>query len=140
VQQLRLLKAWAGDPSYDWITGRVNSARAAAGGPAGEMTGRTTVLDCFRPGRRRLNPDLVVAVAAALHPDVGYVAQWRQALQVIGGQATAAAQVRVQDRLPPQLAGFTGRTAELNRLRRALHHGTVNGGTVVISAIAGMAG
>ena len=25
VQQLRLLKAWAGDPSYDWITGRVNA-------------------------------------------------------------------------------------------------------------------
>ena len=81
------------------------------------------MVDCFRPGRRRLNTDLVVAVVAALHPDVGYVTQWRQALRVIGGRTRAAAQVRVQDRLPPDLAGFTGRTAELDRLRQALHHG-----------------
>src|SRR5207248_8436690 len=48
--------------------------------------------------------------------------------------------VRVQDRLPPDLAGFTGRTAELDRLWQVLQHGSVNGGAVVISAIAGMAG
>jgi hypothetical protein len=105
-----------------------------------ELVGKTTVVSCFRLGRRRVNADLVVAVVAALHPDVGYVAQWRQALQVVGGRARAAAQVRVQDTLPPDPAGFTGRTAELNRLRQALHHGTAGGGAVVISAIAGMAG
>jgi tetratricopeptide (TPR) repeat protein len=138
VRLLRLLKIWAGDPSYERITSRVNATWVAAGRPASEMTGRTTVLDCFRPGRRRLNAELVVAVVAALHPDTGYVAQWRQALQVVGGRARAAAQVRVQDVLPPDLAGFTGRTAELARLRRALRPGA--GGAVVISAIAGMAG
>jgi hypothetical protein len=37
------------------------------------------VVDGFRAGRRRLNTDLVLAVVAALHPDEGYVAQWRQA-------------------------------------------------------------
>jgi hypothetical protein len=79
-------------------------------------------------------------VVAALHPDVGYVTQWRQALRVIGGEIRAASQVRVQDRLPPDLAGFTGRTTELDRLRQALHHGYQDGGAVVISAIAGMAG
>jgi tetratricopeptide (TPR) repeat protein len=140
VERLRLLKVWAGDPSYEQITGRVNAAWRAAGRPAGELVGKTTVVSCFRTGRRRVNEDLVVAVVAALHPDVGYVAQWRQALRVIGGQTTAAAYVRVQDTLPPELAGFTGRTAELDRLRQALHRGTVNGGAVVISAIAGMAG
>jgi hypothetical protein len=31
------------------------------------------VVGCFRPGRRRLNTDLVVAVVQAMHPDVGYV-------------------------------------------------------------------
>src|SRR5690242_8363055 len=95
AQQLRLLKVWAGDPSFEWITGRVNADR-----PAAELTGKTTVVDCFRAGRRRLNPDLVVAVVAVLHPDPGYAAQWRQALRVVGGRARAAAQVRVQDRLP----------------------------------------
>src|SRR2546423_11556634 len=140
VDRLRWLKAWAGDRSYEQITGRVNAAWTAAGRPAGELAGKTTVFSCFRPGRRRLNPDLVVAVVAALHPDVGYVAQWRQALQVIGGQTRAAAQVRVQDTLPQDLPGFIGRAAELDRLRDALHQGSGNGGAVVISAIAGMAG
>ena len=140
VEGLRLLKVWAGDPSYEWIKDRVNAAWAAAGRPAGELAGKTTVVDCFRPGRRRLNTDLVVAVVQALHSDVGYVAQWRQALQVIGGQARAASQVRVQDGLPQDLAGFTGRTIELGRLRQALLDGYRDGGTVVLSAIAGMAG
>ena len=122
VERLRLLKVWAGDPSYETIKDRVNAAWTAAGRPAGELAGKTTVVDCFQPGRRRLNTDLVIAVVQALHPDVGYVAQWRQALRVIGGETQAAAQVRVQDRLPPDLAGFTGRTAELDRLRAALRH------------------
>src|SRR6185369_15345693 len=136
VERLRSLKTWAGDPSYEQITSRVNAAWAAAGRPAGEAVGRTTVLSCFRAGRRRLNADLVVAVVAALHPDVGYVAQWRQALQVIGGHTRAAAQVRVQDTLPPDLAEFIGRAAELDRL----HRGTGDGGAAQIWAISGMAG
>jgi tetratricopeptide (TPR) repeat protein len=140
VERLRLLKVWAGDPSYEEITGRVNAAWTAAGRPAGELAGKTTVVDCFRPGRRRLNTDLVVAVVQALHPDVGYVTQWRQALQVVGGQTRAASQVRVQDRLPRDLAGFTGRAAELDRLRQALRNRQRDGGAVVVSAIAGMAG
>jgi tetratricopeptide (TPR) repeat protein len=140
AERLRLLKVWAGDPSYENITARVNAVWSEAGRPAGELVGKTTVVDCFRAGRRRLNTDLVVAVVRALHPDVGYVAQWRQALQLIGGQTWAATQVRVQDWLPPQLAGFTGRGAELARLRAALRRGERDGAAVVISAIAGMAG
>jgi tetratricopeptide (TPR) repeat protein len=140
VERLRLLKVWAGDPSYECIKDRINTSWTAAGRPAAELAGKTTIVDCFRPGRRRLNTELVVAVVQALHPDVGYVTQWRQALQVISGQAQAAAQVRVQDRLPPDLAGFTGRTAELDRLRRVLHQGQQDGSAVVISAIEGMAG
>jgi tetratricopeptide (TPR) repeat protein len=140
AERLRLLKVWAGDPSYENITARVNAVWAQAGRPAGELVGKTTVVDCFRIGRRRLNTDLVVAVVQVLHPDVGYVAQWRQSLQLIGGQTWAAMQVRVQDWLPPELAGFTGRGAELRRLRAALRRGQRDGAAVVISAIAGMAG
>jgi tetratricopeptide (TPR) repeat protein len=140
VERLRLLKVWAGDPSYEWIKDRVNGAWIAAGHPAGELVGTTTVKDCFRPGRRRLNTDLVIAVVQALHPDMAYVTQWRQALRVIAGETRAASQVRVQDRLPQDLVGFTGRAAELDQLRRALHQGRQDGGAVVISAIAGMAG
>ncbi|HZO70439.1 MAG TPA: tetratricopeptide repeat protein [Kribbellaceae bacterium] len=138
VEQLRLLKVWAGDPSYECVTGRVNAAWTAAGRPAGELARKTTVVDCFRRGRRRLNTDLVVAVVQALHPDVGYVTQWRQALQMIGGEIQAASHVRVQNTLPQDLAEFTGRTTELDRLRQALRR--QDGNAVMVSAIEGMPG
>jgi tetratricopeptide (TPR) repeat protein len=134
VERLRRLKVWAGNPSYEQIAGRVAAEWVAAGRPAAEVPGKTTVVDCFRAGRRRLSADLVVAVVAALHPDAGYAAQWRQALRVVAGEIQATGQVRVQDKLPPDLAGFTGREDEM---RRAFHQ---EPGVVVISALAGMAG
>jgi tetratricopeptide (TPR) repeat protein len=139
VERLRLLKVWAGDPSYECIKNRLNAVWRAQGRAQGELARKTTVVDCFRPGRRRLNADLVVAVVQALHPDPGYVAQWRQALRVIGGEIEAAGQVRVYTALPADLAGFTGRAAELASLR-ALPREPGRGGAAVISAIEGMAG
>ncbi|HEX9999376.1 MAG TPA: hypothetical protein VGB74_02890, partial [Actinoplanes sp.] len=131
---LRSLKAWGGNPSYEAITSRVNAGRRAA-----EHVGKTTVVDCFRDGRRRLDTELVVDVVRALHPDPGYATQWRQALSVLGGAARGA-QVRVRDSLPPGLAQFTGRAAELGRLRAAVQRGRASGDALVISALAGMAG
>src|ERR1051325_1350051 len=78
VERLRRLKVWAGDPSYETIKNRINAAWTAAGRPAGELTRRSTVAYCFRPGRRRLDTVLVLAVVEALHPDTGYVTAWRQ--------------------------------------------------------------
>jgi hypothetical protein len=66
VGQLRRLKIWAGDPSYESIKDRVNAVWSAAGRPAGELTGKSTVADCFRTGRQRLNTDLVLAVVEVL--------------------------------------------------------------------------
>ncbi|WP_203903822.1 tetratricopeptide repeat protein [Virgisporangium aliadipatigenens] len=136
TELLRFLKIWAGDPSYETIKDRVNESWTAAGRPAGELVSKSTVAYCFQPNRRRLNTDLVIAVVHALHPDVGYVTAWRQALRVIGGEIAAVSRVRVQDSLPQDLAGFTGRARELDRLRHAAHGGEA----VVISAIEGMAG
>ncbi|MFF5289115.1 tetratricopeptide repeat protein [Paractinoplanes globisporus] len=130
TQVLRLLKVWAGDPSYEMIKNRINAAWSAAGRPAGELARKNTVADCFKRGRRRINADLVIAVVRALHPDAAYAAQWAQALRFVGGEITAAAQVRVQDRLPEDPAGFAGRAAELSGLPRA--------GTVVITGMAGV--
>ncbi|MCO8269471.1 NB-ARC domain-containing protein [Actinoplanes sp. TRM 88003] len=103
---LRLLKTWAGNPSYETITARVNTRR-----PPGEQVGKTTVVDCFRAGRRRIDPDLVVAVVEALHADAGYTNQWRQALRVATGETRGAGdQVRVLGSLPGLPVGFVGRT------------------------------
>src|SRR3954468_16063704 len=114
VERLRLLKIWAGDPSYETIKDRVNAAWTAAGRPAGELTRRSTVANCFVPGRRRLNNDLVLAVVRSLNPNEAYVTQWRQALRVVGGEIEAVSQVRVQDTLPDDLDEFTGRAGELD--------------------------
>src|SRR4051812_8551653 len=82
VEGLRSLRVWVGAPSYDTIKDRINAAWTAAGRPAGELAKKATVVDCFKPGRRRSNSELIIAVVQALHPDVGYVNQWRQALRV----------------------------------------------------------
>ncbi|MFD0591924.1 hypothetical protein ACFQZ4_04600 [Catellatospora coxensis] len=47
--RLRLLKAWAGDPSLGVITARINRARARAGLPAHEATSKSTVAGYFSP-------------------------------------------------------------------------------------------
>ncbi|MEH1130253.1 ATP-binding protein [Micromonospora sp. CPCC 206061] len=140
AESLRLLKVWAGNPSYEWIKNRINAAWTAAGRPTSELVGKTTVVDCFRSGRRRLNAELVSAIVQALHPDAGYMTQWRQALQVVGGQFQAASQVRVQDRLPEDLPGFVGRAAVLDKLQRGLNRAHRAGGAAVIAVIEGMAG
>ncbi|HVQ95013.1 MAG TPA: tetratricopeptide repeat protein [Mycobacteriales bacterium] len=141
VDQLKLLKIWAGNPSYRAITERVNAAWSAAGRPAVDLVGRTTVVDCFRVGRRRLNPELVAAVVQALHDDPSYSSRWRQALRVIGGQSHAASQVQVQDALPPDAGDFVGRTSELRRIRAALLTGAGGeAGDNPVCVITGMAG
>lgn len=140
VDRLRLLKVWAGDPSYEEIKNRVNERWRAGGRPAAELARRTTVLDCFRSSRRRLNTDLVTAVVHALHPDHGYVAQWRQALRVIGGEVEAAAQVRIHSALPADPTGFTGRDDQLAAARELLDAQRDTGGRAAVLLVEGMAG
>ncbi|GIH14895.1 NB-ARC domain-containing protein [Rugosimonospora africana] len=117
IDVLRALKAWAGNPSYDAITQRVNRIWSAAGRPPGERARKSTVADCFKTGRRRLNGDLLIAVVRALHTDVGYLGGWRQALRDIGAKAHTASEIRAQDILPEDLRWFTGRGRELRALR-----------------------
>jgi tetratricopeptide (TPR) repeat protein len=136
VERLRLLKVWAGDPSYTTIRDRINAAWNGPLRPVDELAKKSTVADCFKAGRRRLNTDLVLAVVRALHADEGYVAQWRQALRVVGGETWAAGQVRAQDTLPDDIAEFIGRGAQLDQLRQGARRGTA----AVIATIEGMAG
>jgi tetratricopeptide (TPR) repeat protein len=131
AHQLRLLKIWAGDPSYEVIKDRINAVRTGSGVPAGELARKNTVADCFKAGRRRLNTELVIAVVEALHPDAGYVAQWRQCLRIVVAETEAAVQVRAQDVLPDDIGGFTGRAAEIEKLLS---------GTAPVCAVEGMAG
>ena len=134
IERLQSLKIWAGDPSYEVITERINVGWSDAGRPEAELARRSTVVDCFKTGRRRLNADLLAAVVQALHPDTGYVAQWRQSLRAVLGETRAAVQVRAEDRLPDDLEDFTGRATELERIERS------SGADPVLVTIEGMAG
>lgn len=136
VGRLKKLKSWAGNPSYEVITDRINAVWTSEGRPEPELARRGTVVDCFKTGRRRVNTDLLVAVVEALHPETGYVAQWRQALRAVLGETRAAAQVKARDSLPADLADFTGRAAELDNL---LRH-SENHDQALIAVIEGMAG
>jgi hypothetical protein len=66
IAELRLLKAWAGNPSITEITRRIHRDWRRAGRPRGEWPARSTVGNCFQLGRRRPNSDLLLAVVQAL--------------------------------------------------------------------------
>jgi len=100
---LRQLKIWAGDPSYATIAGRINEGRTA----------RTTVADCFRPGRRRPAEALVLGIVSALNPDLDYVDTWRTAFRAVREQDAAAAFASAGPELPDEDGPFVGREREL---------------------------
>lgn len=139
VRLLGELRAWAGMPSYRVLAKRVGPLMRPA-----RVVGTTTVVDVFGVGRRRLDLDLVVGVVRALGMDEPTVARWRQACIKVHAEAKTGGPARVLGQLPTDLATFTGRREELNRLIEAAtapHDGdSVGANTVVISAIEGMAG
>ena len=136
IAQLRLLKAWAGDPSYATIASRVNDAWRAVGRPAGEwITAKNTVADCFKD-RPHSNDELMLAIVGVLSQDPAYLSRWRRVLRIIRGEAEAATFVTALDRLPEGLPAFAGRSTELDQLRRLAGGGCV----AAISAIDGMPG
>ncbi|MEV8547923.1 NB-ARC domain-containing protein [Streptomyces sp. NPDC051572] len=111
ITELRLLKAWAANPSITEITRRIHRDWQRAGRPRGEWPARSTVGNCFRVGRRRPNSDLLLAVVQALAgTDEAILSVWRQSLRTVLGEAEAAARVSAYDRLPAGPSAFVGRT------------------------------
>lgn len=138
IGELRLLKAWAGGPSITEITRRVHQDWRRAGRPRTEWPARSTIGNCFLPGRRRPNPDLLLAVVRALvGGDEATVALWRQALRTVLGEAEAAARVRACDRLPAGPSPLLGRTRAASAVAAALTAAR-RPGAVVLEGTAGV--
>ncbi|GAA0275036.1 tetratricopeptide repeat protein [Cryptosporangium japonicum] len=137
---LRALKVWAGDPSYETITRRINGRRKTDGRPEHERARRGTVVDCFKAGRRRVDEELVLEIVESLHAEPGYLVHWQQALRATVAGARAAAQVRVLDRLPDDVPGFVGRDAELTRLTTAARPTEPARASPLVCLLTGMAG
>lgn len=136
VEILRQLRIWAGGPPFRVLAKRVGPMLR----PPRELT-HSTLSDLFRADRRRLDLDMVIATVRALGVADADVAGWRAACVRVqsgtgfGGPADAAA-IR---RLPPDLATFTGRAAEVDALVRTVDRAG-GAATVVVSAIEGMGG
>lgn len=139
ILQLRLLKVWAGDPSITQITQRIHHAWQAAGRPGNEWPARATVGYCFRTGRVRPNPDLVLAVVAALvDGDRAEVDAWRQSLRVVLGEAESAGWIAASDGVPGDIAEFTGRDQIVDSVTAMLSDASAAGLVCVVEGMAGI--
>ncbi len=133
VMRLRALRGWVGISERE-VHRRVVRARTARGVP--EIPSYDTVHRCFQLGRSRLNGNLAVDIAAVLLGDDTSAARWRAALARLTGQTTDTAAVVASESLPDDLAVFTGRQQELDRVRAWMAAAT--GSHVLV--IEGMAG
>jgi len=129
--RLRDLQAWAGMSVRD-IHLRVVQLRQARGVP--ELPALDTVHRCLKPGRTRLDVELVADVARALLGDDAGAAVWRRAHQAVTARAAMAAVVVVRNGLPDDNARFVGRRVELE----LLHDWAIGSRTAAV--LDGMAG
>jgi len=76
LQRLRLER---GAPSYAQLASRITQARLAQGFlPAAASVAKSSVYDLFRPGRKRVNPELLAETVRALGCTEDQVRQWRR--------------------------------------------------------------
>ena len=114
---LRELRAWAGSPSYTQIAQRLRDRRRARGVPAAESTpGRVTVYECFRDGRRRIDVDLVVDIAAVLGCPDHQLPLWRHAVRAAGSPGVADRVMPLVSALPADRPDLYGRHEVLRKL------------------------
>lgn len=111
------LRAWAGSPSYSEIARRVEVTRLGRDLPWSEAkVARSTVYDCFRPGRRRLNAPLVLEIVSTLGTDRTDHAHWRSALRRALHPSTGLATSSASTLVPDEGLGLVGRAEVLARL------------------------
>jgi len=133
TQRLRALRVWAGQPSFAEIVDRLRHHRALRGAShAVQRVSRTTVYDCFRSGRSRLDVDLLVDVVEALGVSADEASAWRLAYGSVTSRHEQVRLVEVRAEMASPETYFTGRTEALARLAEA-PRGTT-------SVLVGMAG
>lgn len=130
AEYLRRLRAWALHVSYPELVRRINRRR----GPRSPVS-QTTVYDCFRSGRARMDGSLVLDIAAALGLDQAAQARLREALRRAQGDPHAPAAAQVRPLVPPPSPLFTGRARELEQI---VDRWDSTGTTIVITGAAGI--
>ncbi|MFI6598441.1 ATP-binding protein [Nonomuraea sp. NPDC050536] len=136
IRLLDELRMWAGGPSFRALAKRVTPLLRPP-----RPVSHSTVAEVFRPRRRRLDIDLVVAIVRALGVDEECVGQWHGECLRVHREAKLGALPGMLRQLPSDLPAFVGRQREITQLL-AIGAATSRpaGRSVSIAAIEGMAG
>lgn len=135
IDALGRLRMSAGAVSYRTLAKRVGRLLNPP-----QNVAHTTIAGIFRPQRRRLDVDLMVATVRALGLNASDSARWREAYLRIQRDLASGGPAGVLRQLPAELATFTGRDEEVDKLIAAAAGRRGRAATVVVSAIEGMAG
>lgn len=112
---LRERRERTGRPTYAELARRVQGLRIADGDVAATLPGRTTVYDCFREGRRRMDVDLVATLGRALGLAGAEARSWAAEIFAVQNRIESARIVSVTEQVH-QTPYFVGRTVELEQL------------------------
>lgn len=137
IALLDTLRMQAGEPSYRALARRIGPLMRPP-----RVVSQSTVGEVFQARRRRLDLDLLIAMVRALGLDEPAVDRWRHGYLRLRRESRTGGSAGVLRQLPADLATFTGRESEVERLIDDASAPASDGrtATIVISAIEGMAG
>lgn len=136
ADELRALRTTDGGTSYAEIARRIEERRAARGIPEHERRlARSTVYDCFKSGRKRLDIDLSVEIAAALGLTDPDLPRWLERCVAAQGVADSASVVTLRTEIPQPVPEFLGRRESISTILTWVEQGA---STVWIDGMPGM--
>lgn len=135
AERLGALRRQVGSPSFAEIAARIGDLRTARGEP-GAAPARSTVYDCFRTGRRRVDVALVADVLAALGLGAEEAEAWLAAVGLRGTQGRWTEAAHGTGLRPDEPGLLVGRRRELDVVRRAVRERDVR--VVLVEGMAGI--
>lgn len=110
MRALAELRDWAGQPAYASLADSIGALRAKRGDTRGRP-GKVTVYDCFRSGRKRIDPALFADLVATLGvPQQARPTWWRAYREAVGASGEPRISlVQRSAELPPPRAKLVGR-------------------------------
>lgn len=136
ANDLRALRTAAGGTSYAEIVRRVEERRASRGIPEHERRlARSTVYDCFKAGRKRIDIDLSVEIAAALGLTDEHLPRWLERCVAAQAAADSASVVTLRTEIPRPVPEFLGRRESISTILTWIEQGA---STIWIDGMPGM--
>ncbi|HZE38250.1 MAG TPA: hypothetical protein VE172_05505 [Stackebrandtia sp.] len=103
---LNQLRAWCGGVSFHELTMRVNAVRDSR---AEEPVAEQAIYDCFQPGLRRLDRDLVLDIARSMGLDQSQLLLLERVCWIADGRSATTTPTDVTPAIPEGREEFSGR-------------------------------